>query len=103
MLFISKKTADFNQCEPYDSVYLQALKAGCKLVSLSRMAFPQSCSCQGDCCIYYACAVFRRNLPQENTSWEIPAGLIIALLFSKVLENAQCTWSKNFTIRVYEI
>jgi len=30
-------------------------KADCKLVNLSRMAFPRSWSCQDDCGIYYAC------------------------------------------------
>jgi len=45
-------------------------KAGRKLVSVSRMAFPRSCSCQGDCGIYYACALPGRNHAQKNTSWE---------------------------------
>jgi len=32
-------------------------KAVCKLLSLSRMAFTQSCTCQGDCDICHAYAV----------------------------------------------
>jgi len=46
------------------------------------MEFPRCCSYQGDCGIYYACAVLGRNLAQENTSWETP--VISASLFMKV-------------------
>ena len=43
--------------------YLQVFKAGCKLVSFSRIAFPPwSCSCHDDCSIFYTCAVPGWNL-----------------------------------------
>jgi len=43
-------------------------KAGCKLLSLSRMAFPQSCSCQDDCgiCYVYAVGCLAETLHSKN-------------------------------------
>ena len=67
------------------------------------MALLQSCSCQEDCgiCLQTCSRLLGRNLAQQNTSLETP--VIIVSLIPKVLDNSHCTWSKNLTIRVYEI
>jgi len=67
MLFISKKQLISTNENLVWCLSASCFKAGCKLVSLSRMAFPRSCSCQGDCGIHYACALLGRNLAQQNT------------------------------------
>ena len=83
------------------------LKTGCKSFSLSHMVFLQSCSCQDDCSIYYACAVLGRNLSQRNMLWETP--VIVVTLFPEVLENrslhlmkkydylCQCVWNTTWS------
>ena len=74
---------------------VNVFKTDCNLVNLSRTAFPRSCSCQDDCSIYHACAVFIThaqylsrmrsiyhacailawNLAQGHTSWVTPMAI----------------------------
>ena len=81
MLLISKITLGSNLelCLP-----ASFFKAGCKLVSLRCMVFARFCSCQHDCDINYASAVFGRHFSKKNTSWELL--VIIASPLPEVLK-----------------
>jgi len=66
------------------------------------MAFPRSCSCQGDCSICQAYAVgYLAETLLSKMLLETP--VIIAALIPKAQDSSHCTWSQKFAIHVYEI